>query len=508
MAITGDRVAEREASVARPEAPDEDGRGRGLRLDVVYTAAFAVLGWTIGVGRLDDNSFFLHLTTGRLILDRGIPHADPYSFTAHGARWIAQSWLAEVLYGALDRAFGAASIRFLGGVVAAAIAALVFRLALRLVRDRTRAVGLTVAVFGCMFALWSERPLVLAALAFLALVWIVEVPDSWAGRHALVVVPPLMCVWANVHGTFLLGFAFLGLHLAGRWLEGHSPSTGRERVLLTAAVAGALVCLVNPYGPALLTFPLGLLSRGAVLAKVVEWKSPDFRTFQGQVFAVWLVVLLVVLARGRDRVSRRDLIVTIPFVLLALWAQRNIAVAAFATLPVAARAFALPDDAETRERRADRLPTGRLLVALLALLLVYTSVDVLKGPAFDLKGNPVDAMQAVERSGLLGRRVAEWNGWGGYVALKYWPRQQLFMDDRFDMYPVPFIQETFELQDATPQWASVLRRTGVEVVVWPTKDPLSQVLEQSADWMRIHRDPTAVVFVRRDVARARHLTAA
>jgi hypothetical protein len=508
VTITDDGVAVRDENLpGAAVGSGAPGGARGVRLDAIYTGVFAVLGWAIGIARLSDNSFFLHLRTGRLILERGVPHSDPYSFTAHGVRWVAQSWLAELLYGVLDRAFGAASIRILGAVVAAAIAALTLRLALRLVRDRTRAVGLTVAVFGCMFALWSERQLVLGALAFLALVWVVEVPESWAGRRAVFLIPPLLWVWANVHGSFMFGFAFLGLHLAGRWLEGERPWTGRQRGLLVGAVAGAAVCLLNPYGPALLTFPFELLGRGDVLAKVVEWKSPDFRTFQGQVFAVWLVVLVVALARGRSRVSRRDLVVAVPFLLLAFWAQRNIAMAAFATLPVVARAVALPDCDETRERRADRLATGRVLVALLALMLVYSSVDAITGPAFDFHGNPVAAMHAVEHDGLLGRRVAEWNGWGGYVALRYWPRQPVFMDDRFDMYPVPFIRETFELQDVTPQWQDVLRRTRVEVVVWRTDDALSQVLAESPDWVRVHRDLTAVVFVRRDVAAAARLVA-
>ena len=68
----------------------------------LFTLVFALGGWRAGLSRLSDNSFFWHLRTGRLILDHGIPHSDPYSFTATGRRWVAQSWLAEALYGAVD----------------------------------------------------------------------------------------------------------------------------------------------------------------------------------------------------------------------------------------------------------------------------------------------------------------------------------------------------------------------------------------------------------------------
>jgi hypothetical protein len=97
----------------------------------LFTAVFALFGWGVGIERLSDNSFFWHLRTGRYILDHGIPHTDIYSYTAPGVKWVAQSWLAEVLYGGLDRAFGPFGIRVLGGIVGALIGVLAFRLALR-----------------------------------------------------------------------------------------------------------------------------------------------------------------------------------------------------------------------------------------------------------------------------------------------------------------------------------------------------------------------------------------
>jgi hypothetical protein len=97
----------------------------------------------------------------------------------------------------------------------------------------------------------------------------------------------------------------------------------------------------------------------------------------------------------------------------------------------------------------------------------------------------------------------ESDGWGGYVMLRYWPKQRVFMDDRFDMYPTSFSRAYFTTTDLAPGWRDLLRREDVEAVVWPTKQALSQALAESPDWVRVHRDRTASVFVRRDVA-ARH----
>src|SRR3954466_6794682 len=66
---------------------------RGSGLGWVFTAFFGVFGWATGLAKLSDNSFFWHLRTGEYILDHGIPHHDVFSYTAPGAKWIAQSWL-------------------------------------------------------------------------------------------------------------------------------------------------------------------------------------------------------------------------------------------------------------------------------------------------------------------------------------------------------------------------------------------------------------------------------
>lgn len=479
--------------------PDTRGRVAAQpRMATLFTAVFAVFGFAAGIVRLGDNSFFWHLRTGEWILDHGIPHHDPYSFTHHGIRWVAQSWLAELVYGVLYRsALGAYGVRLFAGVVSMALSVLAFRLALRLTRERVRAALVTVVSLAGLYSIWSTRPLLLGALAFTALVWIIEVPDSWCGRRAPIAIPVLLWVWANVHGTFVLGFVYLGIHLVGRWTEGARPWKGRERGVLTGVGIAAVAVFANPYGIDLVRFPVDLVRRGDVLARVNEWKSPSLRSIQGRVFAAWLAVLLACVARGRVRVGRRDVMILVPFVLLALWAQRNIALAPLVALPIIARSVqpeTAPPDAPAR--------WGRLVLAGLILVGIGYAYRAAGERDFTLEQQPVAAMRSLEDRGLLGRRLLADDGWGGYIILEHWPRQHVFIDDRFDMYPVSFAADYFTLSDGGPGWDRILARYRVETVVWAPEDPLAQLLAQSHDWVRIHRDRHAVVFVRRDVLRA------
>ena len=65
---------------------------------------------------------------------------------------------------------------------------------------------------------------------------------------------------------------------AGRWLEArHMAGTGPR----PGNGTGAGSVLVNPYGPALLLFPLELLGRGEILRQVTEWRSPTCTRCRG-----------------------------------------------------------------------------------------------------------------------------------------------------------------------------------------------------------------------------------
>jgi hypothetical protein len=470
--------------------PDTAAR-RAPGLELLFTLTFALIGWDVGIGRLGDNSFFWHLRTGELILDHGIPHTDPYSFTAHGTTWVAQSWLAELLYGALDRSFGAFSIRVLGGILGVLIATLAFRLALRKCRDRIRATLLTLAALAGVYTLWSQRPLLFGLVLLLVLLWIVEVPDSIVGRHPFVWLPVLFWLWANVHGTFALGFLYLALHLLGRWLDGSRPWEGRERQHAIGALIAFAVLFVNPYGAALVTFPIELLSRGDILNHVVEWRSPDFRQKFGYVYAVWIVVMIVAFSRGAHRVSRRDLLVSIPFLLLGFWALRNVGIAPLVILPIAAAALSVDE-----QRADDRRPIGWVLAAILVVAAVGVGAQAAGKPDFAFGDEPVQAMHAIEQQGLLGRHIFNNDGWGGYIILQHWPRQHVFLDDRFDMYPRAVITDYLDISGTTTRWEKLLDKYHVDAVLVRKGSPLAVLLAASTHWRRTHIDKLAVVYVR------------
>ena len=353
------------------------------------------------------------------------------------------------------------------------------------------ACGLTIAALAGVFTLWSARPLVIGVLFLVVLLWVVEVPDSAVGRHPLVVLPILFWLWANVHGSFALGFAYLALHLLGGWVDHRRPWEARERTLLVGAAIAFVVVFANPYGAELVLFPIALLARGDILSHIVEWQSPDFREIFGLALALWIGVFVWAVARGRNGVSRRDLIVTLPFLFLALWALRNVAVAPLVGLPVASRALAR-DPRPLAFRRSFLALTSAVIVLVAAVVGMSAAAE----PDFRLGSYPVGAMRYLERHDLLGRRLLLDDADAGYTILAYFPAQRIFIDDRYDMYPSSVIDDYFDLAAADRDWSRILDRRGVDVVVWERDDPLAVLLDTSPTWARVHRDGSRAVWVR------------
>ena len=462
-------------------------------LPALYTLVFVAGGWCAGLVRLSDNSFLWHLRTGHLILDSGFPRSDPYSFTVPGVQWVAQSWLAEILYALLDDLAGPWGIRLLTALCGALIGGGVYRIALRLTGNRLRAALITLLGFRTMMTIWSERPLLFGLLGVLLLVWTVEIPESWSGRHVWIVVPAGIWLFANLHGTWVLGVGYVGLHVVGRWFEGSPPWAGRERTLTLAALAGTASVVVNPYGVDLLFFPIRLVLRGGTLNDVAEWSSPDFRSSAGMIFGAWILCFVGSVVVGRHRPGVRDVVVTLPFLLLALWALRNIAIATLVMLPVVARALATDSD-----RRDDRLPVGWVAGAVLIAFAGAWTVNAGRQNDYDLSSYPVAAMRSVEERGALGGRLFTTDAWAGYTIAKYWPEQSVFMDDRYDTYPEDLVADYVKIADLQPGWSSLLDEYDIETVVWPRKRGLTQALALKAGWVEVHRDDVAVVFARDD----------
>src|SRR4051794_32754697 len=146
-----------------------------------------------------------------MVRSGAIPRVDPYSFTAHGHRWVVQSWLAEWTYGIAERVGGLRLVVLEQGVLMGVLALLVARLMRAGSVWRTTAGALI--VLGAGVALWSPRPLLFGLVCFALMISVVE--ERW--KPWLLI--PIGWLWVNTHGSFALGAVWLGAVAVGEWID-------------------------------------------------------------------------------------------------------------------------------------------------------------------------------------------------------------------------------------------------------------------------------------------------
>ena len=267
-----------------------------VSLPLCAGAASYVLLLALGGRLLNDPDVYWHLTVGRwIVAHREFPHVDIFSHTMAGAPWIAKEWLAQLLYA------GAFGIADWPGVVvlAAATIALAFGLLAYFLLQRL-APAPSLALVGAAFVL--AAPHLLARPHALAL----PVMVSWVGVLMNAVEhrrpPPLallllMTLWANLHGSFMLGLALIApIGLEAWW---NAEATRRQVALqwIRFAALALLAACVTPYGPETIAAALRVLRLGEAMAIIGEWQPADFSRLDG-FEACLLFGLAFVLYRG------------------------------------------------------------------------------------------------------------------------------------------------------------------------------------------------------------------
>jgi hypothetical protein len=443
---------------------------------------FTLAGLFIGLQPLRDNSFFTHLATGRLILDHGIPSTDPYTFTAHGEPWTVQSWLASTAYAGAESLFGYVGIRLLVGLASAALAYVLWRL--------TEPAGAVVArvillmpVIAVGSESWSERPMLFGLLGLALVALLAE------GHGRAWLAAPLFWVWVNTHGSFPLGAVLLGTLIVGHWLD-REPAR-RELEVLKWSVVGVLLGAVNPVGPKLLVFPLELLSKTETLHFVKEWQRPDLGELAPKVLLGQVVVGGILLAvRHRRWSSALPLLV---FVAAAVLGARNVGPASVvAVVAIAPALHGLGTD--DGHRRLPVLGVATVAVVTVALL---AGINSLTGPDTDLRGYPVAATRWLDDHSLLDHddRIVTRDYAGNYLEARYGTDVQVFMDDRYDMFPLPVVLDYEALMQGSDDWEAIVERWDADAVLWNEDTDLLPLLEASDRWRLAYQDDHWSVFL-------------
>jgi hypothetical protein len=211
---------------------------------------------------------WLAFVDGRLIAQHGLPHLDTLTFWSLGSRWTDQQWGAHLALYELAQ-HGGLQVALLVGMFCVVSALLIAAVATRRLgaSPRSAGIGLLLPLLGAPW-LMQVRTQSFALVPFV-LVYVLLARDARdPGPHVLLVLP-LLVVWANLHGSVALAAGLVVLY--GITLLRHANAR-REGVLL---VLCAPLCLVaSPYGLDLVDYYRLMLLHPPLADFVQEWRPP------------------------------------------------------------------------------------------------------------------------------------------------------------------------------------------------------------------------------------------
>jgi hypothetical protein len=297
-------------------------------LAVLLVCAWAGL-LALAMPKLFVQDTWLSLVDGRLIAQHGLPHADSLTVWTLGRPWTDQQWGAHlVLYGLAQAgglrlvvAFGMLCV--LTAIVIACVA--------------TRKLGATpgAAAFGALLPLLGSpwltqvRSQSAALPLFVAVYALLAFDARNPGRRVLLVLP-LLALWANLHGSVLMAAgltSLYGLTLLRR--SGH-------RLRASALVIGAPLCvLATPYGFSVVAYYRLMLVHSPLTHYVHEWQAPTVQKLTAGLF-LSAFALVALWARHPRAVTSFERWAIVLLLLAAMTALRNaiwFELAAAITLP-------------------------------------------------------------------------------------------------------------------------------------------------------------------------------
>ncbi|MFC1851933.1 hypothetical protein ACFL27_17205 [candidate division CSSED10-310 bacterium] len=473
-----------------------------------------------------------HLKTGEWIVNKGaVPHLNLYSFTAPDAVWITHEWLSQLVFYLMYSMFGGSGLAFLRALLFATMLIVIYKTLTNGGTHFLLAVLLIILGSQLLVPAATLRPWLFSNL--LAALLIMLFSGTKSEKRWYFAMPVILWLWSNFHGSYVIGYIICFLKL----IELYTSPADRKGVFkrfLGLYLLSCALLFVNPNGLSLLFYPLKYRLGSLFFAYITEWQQPDFHSLFGLIFEVYLGLLILSVLYSGKKLTISELLTVIIFIHLSLTAKRNAPYLLITTVPILSnhltvflRAWRLKWEQRIREKgtfwsqlltwciiETDRLAfldrnfrKHTYLICFMVGVLLYFSVSPQEAPgvAYDFQkelapGFPVAAVDYLKERNISGPLLNYFN-WGGYLIWHLYPQVKVFIDGRADPYPPEILKDYYSLHHLN-NWRSILDRYQIEWVLYPTKEHLTQVLDEAEDWIKVYHDENAVLFqrIKKDVA--------
>lgn len=370
----------------------------------------------------------------------------------------------------------------------------------------------------------GERP-VLFTILFTPLTFFILEDFRCKKDKRIFLLLPLMLLWANLHGGFVIGGIIIAVFMFGEVIKiifKKSVYTKNEKILFYSATIIALgASYINPTGWE--AFHIALSHKYKFLEQGIhEYYSPFFLYINklspvnyGYVTLAFMFPLILIL-----RNKKIDLIHIILlsgfFIIAAKTGRYTIYYSSIAAMILGRETDMLQQDLFKRisNRTSEKLITVFTAAVLLSAIFFFVGIFRFN-LKFDLaKGSNVPGMAVdfIEKNKLSGN-IFNADPYGGYLTWRLYPWKKNFIDTRWLNHTVQVeyrwmigaVESVYNEklpEGKSPLWKRLLDNYNINIILFDTMDAFGNVpkllltLIEDEDWVPVYSDFISVIFVR------------
>jgi len=485
-----------------------------------------------------DYDFWWHIATGRYIVTEGlIPHQDIFSFTSNLAEnknhfperenlILKQYWVAQSLFYAVFNNYGPEGIIFLRAILLVLTLLIVYR------RFQESGVSFIVS-FISIFLLFNisirstgERPVLFSILFTALTLFILENFKDKRSRNIFFLVP-VMLLWSNMHGGFILGDVILMVFMLCEGLKMivKKSSYNRHELLLFFSATGVAIVasFMNPNGWN--AFLVVFSPKYEVFVRGIQESESPFHFYfnklrpvdYNHIFVVLLFPLILLLRN--KKLDLNHVILLSGFWYMSILSSRYIIFYAIIGIMIMAKETDILFTSLIKKRLSEKFYKKvqyGLIIATLCSTLIFMVAQLKKGK-FEFKtatevSVPESAVNFIQENRIEGNIFNEY-AYGGYIEWKLYPWKKTFIDSRKLNYTVAseYSWVTNAVNSVTnanltpgkiPLWERLLDHYEVNIVFLSPLSvegyipPLLFGLLESDKWVPVYIDSLSFIFVR------------
>ncbi len=446
-----------------------------------------------------ENDVWWHLKMGEYMWNSlTIPKTDLFSFTQYGTPWIMHEWFSEIILYGLYWTGGFYGMLAGNMILLGLTYYLLYKLTLLRTNSPLVSAALVAVTAGLTYQFWVYRPFILGYACFMAFLYLLELYS--VNRTKMIwLLPVIMLVWVNAHGSYAMGFLLIILY----FFSGVSWSRYEKIVfehwtrrdfanLLLCLVLTVFAGLINPNGAKTLLYPFLTIGTSVITDNITEWLSPDFHSIYTKInlLVILGVFFLISLKKGSHRIV--DLLLVFCFTGLYFISQRFLILYFLSMTSVAG--FYISAIKNNPFKLREYHPLNILLTIFLVAAFAFSWPE--KNEFGENPSDfPVHAVNYLKEKHLTGTIFNDFN-WGGYLLWYRYPENKVFIDGRVDMYIDNTIEDYLTIIKAQPGALSLLEKYEPELILINKNKPLNELLKHSLTWKPVYRDETAVVYAR------------